>query len=43
VLPALERNAKDMQALGILRPDVDVDKLVKDVYVVVPGVPDSLF
>jgi NitT/TauT family transport system substrate-binding protein len=42
-LPALERNAKDMQALGILKADVDVDKLVKDVYVVVPGVPDSLF
>jgi NitT/TauT family transport system substrate-binding protein len=43
VLPALERNARDMQAIGILKPDVDVDKLVKDVYVVVPGVPDSLF
>jgi NitT/TauT family transport system substrate-binding protein len=43
VLPALERNAKDMQALGILRPDVDIDKLVKDVYIAVPGVPDSLF
>jgi NitT/TauT family transport system substrate-binding protein len=42
-LPALERNAKDMQALGILKADVDVDKLVKDVFVVVPGVPDSLF
>jgi NitT/TauT family transport system substrate-binding protein len=42
-LPALERNAKDMQALGILKADVDVDTLVKDVYVVVPGVPDSLF
>jgi NitT/TauT family transport system substrate-binding protein len=42
-LPALERNAKDMQALGILKADVDVDKLIKDVYAVVPGVPDSLF
>ncbi|MDR2397648.1 MAG: ABC transporter substrate-binding protein [Spirochaetaceae bacterium] len=42
-LPALERNAKAMQGIGILKPDVDVDKLVKDVYVVVPGVPDSLF
>jgi NitT/TauT family transport system substrate-binding protein len=42
-LPALERNAKDMQAIGILKADVDVDKLVKDVFVVVPGVPDSLF
>jgi NitT/TauT family transport system substrate-binding protein len=43
VLPALERNAKDMQALGILGADVDVAKLVNNVYVVVPGVPDSLF
>jgi NitT/TauT family transport system substrate-binding protein len=43
VAPALERNAKDMQALGILKPDVDVDKLVQDVFVAVPGVPDSLF
>jgi hypothetical protein len=32
-----------MQNIGILRPDVDVDKLVKDVYIAVPGVPDSLF
>ncbi|MDR1096188.1 MAG: ABC transporter substrate-binding protein [Spirochaetaceae bacterium] len=43
VLPALERNARDMQSLGILRPDVDIDKLVKDVYIALPGVPDSLF
>jgi NitT/TauT family transport system substrate-binding protein len=42
-LIALERNAKAMQDIGILRPDVDVDKLVKDVYIAVPGVPDSLF
>jgi NitT/TauT family transport system substrate-binding protein len=42
-LPALERNAKAMQDIGILKADVDVDKLVKDVYVAVPGVPDSLF
>jgi NitT/TauT family transport system substrate-binding protein len=42
-LPALERNAKDMQALGILKADVDVEKLIKDVYIEVPGVPDSLF
>jgi NitT/TauT family transport system substrate-binding protein len=43
VLPALERNAKDMQSLGILKDDVDVDALVRDVFVAVPGVPDSLF
>jgi NitT/TauT family transport system substrate-binding protein len=40
---ALERNARDLQSLGILKADVDVDKLVQDVFVAVPGVPDSLF
>ncbi|MDR1363837.1 MAG: ABC transporter substrate-binding protein [Spirochaetaceae bacterium] len=40
---ALENNAKDLQSIGILNADVDVAKLVNDVYVVVPGVPDSLF
>jgi NitT/TauT family transport system substrate-binding protein len=43
VVPALERNAKAMQDIGILKPDVDIDRLVKDVFVAVPGVPDSLF
>jgi NitT/TauT family transport system substrate-binding protein len=42
-LPALERNAKDMQRIGLIKADVDVDALIKDVYVKVPGVPDSLF
>jgi NitT/TauT family transport system substrate-binding protein len=42
-LPALTRNAKDMQRLGLIKADVDVDALIKDVYVEVPGVPDSLF
>jgi NitT/TauT family transport system substrate-binding protein len=40
---ALERNAKGLQSLGILKPDVDVDKRVQYVFVAVPGVPDSLF
>jgi NitT/TauT family transport system substrate-binding protein len=42
-LPALQRNMRDMQAIGILKADVDVEKLIKDVYIEVPGVPDSLF
>jgi hypothetical protein len=42
-LPALEHNAKAMQDIGILRADVNVDRLVRDVFVAVPGVPDSLF
>jgi hypothetical protein len=32
-----------MQRLGLIKADVDVDALIKDVYVEVPGVPDSLF
>jgi NitT/TauT family transport system substrate-binding protein len=40
---ALERNAKAMQDIGILGDDVDVDRLVSNVFVAVPGVPDSLF
>ncbi|MDR3302169.1 MAG: ABC transporter substrate-binding protein [Spirochaetaceae bacterium] len=42
-LPALERNARDMQRIGLIKADVDVDALIRDVYVQVPGVPDSLF
>jgi hypothetical protein len=42
-LPALERNARAMQNIGILRADVDVDRLVQEVFVALPGVPDSLF
>jgi NitT/TauT family transport system substrate-binding protein len=42
-LPALTRNAKDMQRIGLIKADVDVDALIRDVYVEVPGVPDSLF
>lgn len=42
-LPALERNMRDLQKLGILKSDVDVERLIKEVYVVVPGVPDSAF
>jgi NitT/TauT family transport system substrate-binding protein len=43
VRPALESNAKAIQAIGILKEEVDVDRLVRDVVVAVPGVPDSLF
>jgi NitT/TauT family transport system substrate-binding protein len=42
-LSAIERNAKELQQIGIVAADVDVDALVKNTYVVVPGVPDSLF
>jgi NitT/TauT family transport system substrate-binding protein len=42
-LPAIERNAKDLQALGLVAADVDVDAMVRNTYVEVPGVPDTLF
>jgi NitT/TauT family transport system substrate-binding protein len=42
-LTAIERNAKELQQIGIVSADVDVPALVKNTYVAIPGVPDSLF
>ncbi|MDR3302489.1 MAG: hypothetical protein LBT01_08205 [Spirochaetaceae bacterium] len=42
-LPTLTRNAKDMQRLGRIKADINVDALIRDVYAEIPGVPDSLF
>jgi NitT/TauT family transport system substrate-binding protein len=42
-LTAIERNAKELQQIGIVASDVDVDALVKNTFYQVPGVPDSLF
>jgi NitT/TauT family transport system substrate-binding protein len=42
-LVAIERNARDLQKIGLLTGDVDVDALVKNTFVAIPGVPDSLF
>jgi hypothetical protein len=39
---AIERNARELQQIGIVAPDVDVDALVKNTFFAVPGVPDSL-
>jgi len=39
---AIERNARDLQQIGIVAADVDVDALVRDTFVAIPGVPDSL-
>jgi len=39
---ALDRNARELQQIGIVAADVDVNALVKDTFVAVPGVPDSL-
>ncbi|MDR1786425.1 MAG: ABC transporter substrate-binding protein [Spirochaetaceae bacterium] len=40
---AIDRNARELQQIGIVKPDVDVAALVKNTYYAVPGVPDSLF
>jgi NitT/TauT family transport system substrate-binding protein len=40
---ALDRNARELQQIGIVAADVDVNALVRDTFVAVPGVPDSLF
>jgi NitT/TauT family transport system substrate-binding protein len=42
-LVAIERNARELQQIGIVAADVDVPALVKNTYVAIPGVPDSLF
>jgi NitT/TauT family transport system substrate-binding protein len=42
-LAAIERNAKELQQIGIVASDVDVNALVKNTFYQVPGVPDSLF
>jgi NitT/TauT family transport system substrate-binding protein len=40
---ALDRNARELQQIGIVAADVDVPALVKNTFVAIPGVPDSLF
>jgi NitT/TauT family transport system substrate-binding protein len=42
-LTAIERNARELQQIGLVDKDVDVDALVKNTYIALPGVPDSLF
>jgi NitT/TauT family transport system substrate-binding protein len=39
---AIERNARELQQIGIVAKDVDVNALVKNTFVAVPGVPDTL-
>jgi NitT/TauT family transport system substrate-binding protein len=40
---ALERNARELQQIGIVDKEVDVNALVNNTFAAVPGVPDSLF
>jgi NitT/TauT family transport system substrate-binding protein len=40
---AIDRNARELQQIGIVDKDVDVPALVKNTFAAVPGVPDSLF
>jgi NitT/TauT family transport system substrate-binding protein len=42
-LTAIDRNARDLQRIGLVDKEVDVDSLVKNVYIALPGVPDSLY
>jgi NitT/TauT family transport system substrate-binding protein len=42
-LSAIERNARELQQIGLVASDVDVNALVKNTFTAVPGVPDSLF
>jgi NitT/TauT family transport system substrate-binding protein len=40
---AIERNARELQEIGIVDREVDVPALVRNTFAAVPGVPDSLF
>jgi NitT/TauT family transport system substrate-binding protein len=40
---AIARNAKDLQRIKLVSNDVNVDALVRNTYVALPGVPDSLY
>jgi NitT/TauT family transport system substrate-binding protein len=40
---AIERNANELQRIGLVAGDVDVNALVRNTFFAVPGVPDSLF
>jgi NitT/TauT family transport system substrate-binding protein len=39
---AIERNARDLQRIGLIDASVDVDALTKNTFVALPGVPDKL-
>jgi NitT/TauT family transport system substrate-binding protein len=39
---AIERNARDLQALGLIDASVDIKKLTEDTFIALPGVPDSI-
>ncbi|MDR3170202.1 MAG: ABC transporter substrate-binding protein [Treponema sp.] len=40
---AINRNARDLQRIGLLDTGVDVNALVENTFIALPGVPDSLF
>jgi NitT/TauT family transport system substrate-binding protein len=40
---AIERNARELQQIGIVDKEVDINALVNNTFVALPGVPDSLF
>jgi NitT/TauT family transport system substrate-binding protein len=39
---AIERNARDLQRIGLIDASVDVKELTKNTFVALPGVPDTL-
>jgi NitT/TauT family transport system substrate-binding protein len=40
---AIARNARDLQRIKLVSDDVNVDALVRNTFVALPGVPDSLY
>jgi NitT/TauT family transport system substrate-binding protein len=40
---ALDRNAHELQQIGLVKNDIDIDALVRNTFIALPGVPDSLY
>jgi NitT/TauT family transport system substrate-binding protein len=40
---AIDRNAKELQQIGLVAADVDVNALVNNTFYALPGVPDTAF
>ena len=42
-LIALENNIRDLQKIGLVAADIDADSVIKNTFIAIPGVPDSLY
>jgi NitT/TauT family transport system substrate-binding protein len=40
---AISRNVRDLQRINLVDKDIDGDALARNVFIALPGVPDSLY